>query len=142
MVVGKITLENKPITRKPVLGFTIWSDLNQSASIQRYTTRFMFWILKQKMLCIWKENIICFLAHQIGKSNVLPWMRKRESIIGVQWGQGNPNPRVNRSSGKPGFAEFPTGTVDPRVGISQFHCTPMIDSISHIANKNVFILYI
>ena len=27
-----------------------------------------------------------------------------------------------------------TGTVDPRVGISRFHCTPMIDSISHISN--------
>ena len=62
--------------------------------------------------------------------------------IGVQWGQGNPNPRVNRSSGKPGFTEFATGMVDPRVGISRFHCTPMIDSISHISNKNLFILYI
>ena len=62
-------------------------------------------------------------------------VRKRESIIGVQWGQGNPNLRVHRSSGKRGFAEFPTGTVDPRVGISRFHCTPMIDSISHISNK-------
>ena len=50
-------------------------------------------------------------------------------------GQGNPNPRVHRSSGKRGFAEFPTGTVDPRVGISWFHYTPMIDSISHISNK-------
>ena len=59
----------------------------------------------------------------------------RESIIGVQWGQENPNPRVHCSSGKRGFAEFPTGTVDPRVGISRFHCTSMIDSISHISNK-------
>ena len=58
--------------------------------------------------------------------------RERESIIGVQWGQGNPNLRVHRSSGKRGF---PTGTVDPRVGISRFHCTPMIHSISHISNK-------
>ena len=33
-------------------------------------------------------------------------------------------------------------SVDPRVGISRFHCTPMIDSISHISNKNIFILYI
>ena len=55
---------------------------------------------------------------------------KRESIIGVQWGQGNPNPRVHCSSGKRGFAEFPTGTVDLRVGISRFHCTPIMDSIS------------
>ena len=62
-------------------------------------------------------------------------VRKRESIIGVQWGQGNPNPRVHRSRGKRGFAEFPTGTVDPRVGISRFHGTPMMDSISHISNK-------
>ena len=31
---------------------------------------------------------------------------------------GNPNPRVHRSSGKLGEALFPTGTVDPRVGIS------------------------
>ena len=69
-------------------------------------------------------------------------MGQKEFIIGVQWGQGNPNPWVNRSSGKRGFAEFPTGTVDPRVGISRFHFTPMIDSISHISNKNMFILYI
>ena len=38
---------------------------------------------------------------------------KKRFIIGVQWGQGNPSPRVHRSSGKRGFAEFPTGTVDP-----------------------------
>ena len=31
---------------------------------------------------------------------------------------GNPNPRVHGSSGKLGEASFPTGTVDPRVGIS------------------------
>ena len=31
---------------------------------------------------------------------------------------GNPNPPVHRSSGKLGEALFPTGTVDPRVGIS------------------------
>ena len=31
---------------------------------------------------------------------------------------GNPNPRVHRSSGKLGEASFPTGTVDPQVGIS------------------------
>ena len=31
---------------------------------------------------------------------------------------GNPNPRVHRSSGKLGEASFPTGKVDPRVGIS------------------------
>ena len=31
---------------------------------------------------------------------------------------GNPNPRVYRSNGKLCEASFPTGTVDPRVGIS------------------------
>ena len=36
---------------------------------------------------------------------------------------------------------FPTGTVDPRVGISWFHSTAMIDSMSHISNKNI-LLYI
>ena len=71
-----------------------------------------------------------------------PLLRQRESIIGVQLGQGNPNPRVHRSSGKRGFAEFPTGTVDPRVWISRFHCSSMIDSISHISNKNINLLYI
>ena len=69
-------------------------------------------------------------------------LKDRESIIGVQWGQGNPNPRVNLSSGKRGFAEFSTGTVDPKFGIFRFHCTPMIESISHIFNKKNFILYI
>ena len=38
-----------------------------------------------------------------------------------------------------GGASFPTGTVDPRVGISRFNCTPMIDSISHISNKNILL---
>ena len=31
--------------------------------------------------------------------------------------------------------------ASPRVGISRFHCTPMINSISHISNKNI-LLYI
>ena len=30
-----------------------------------------------------------------------------ESIIGVQWGQKNPNPRAHRSSGKRGLSSFP-----------------------------------
>ena len=30
-----------------------------------------------------------------------------ESIIGVQWGQKNPNPRAHRSSGKRGLPSFP-----------------------------------
>ena len=34
-------------------------------------------------------------------------IRKKESIIGVQWFQKNPNPRVHHS----------VGTVDPQVGI-------------------------
>ena len=33
--------------------------------------------------------------------------RKIESIIGVQWGQKNPNPRAHRSSGKRGLSSFP-----------------------------------
>ena len=45
---------------------------------------------------------------------------KKRIIIGVLLGQENPNPRVHRSSGKRGFAEFPTGAVDPRVGILRF----------------------
>ena len=68
--------------------------------------------------------------------------RYRESIVGVQWGQGNPNPRVHRASGKRGFAEFPTGTVDPRVGISLFRCTQMIDCISHISIKIHFTIHL
>ena len=34
-------------------------------------------------------------------------MRKIEFIIGVQWGQKNPNPRAHRSSGKRGLPSFP-----------------------------------
>ena len=34
-------------------------------------------------------------------------MRQIESIIGVQWGQKNPNPRAHRSSGKWGLPSFP-----------------------------------
>ena len=30
-----------------------------------------------------------------------------ESIIGVQWGQKNPNPRAERTSGKRGLPSFP-----------------------------------
>ena len=35
------------------------------------------------------------------------YVRKIESIIGVQWGQKNPNRRVHRSSGKRGLPSFP-----------------------------------
>ena len=35
------------------------------------------------------------------------YVRKIESIIGVQWGQKNPNPRAHRSSGKRGLPSFP-----------------------------------
>ena len=48
-----------------------------------------------------------FVAHRIGISDILPWDRKIESIIGVQWGQKNPNPRAHRSSGKRGLPSFP-----------------------------------
>ena len=34
------------------------------------------------------------------------WARKIESIIGVQLGQKNPNPRAHRSSGKRGLPSF------------------------------------
>ena len=34
------------------------------------------------------------------------YVRKIESIIGVQWGEKNPNPRAHRSSGKRGFPSF------------------------------------
>ena len=53
-----------------------------------------------------------------------------------------PNRRSTVPVGNEASTEFPTGTVDPRVGISRFHWTPMIDSISHISDKNIFILYI
>ena len=33
--------------------------------------------------------------------------RQIEYIIGVQWGQKNPNPRAHRSSGKRGLPSFP-----------------------------------
>ena len=35
------------------------------------------------------------------------YVRKIESIIGVQWGQKNPNLRAHRSSGKRGLPSFP-----------------------------------
>ena len=35
------------------------------------------------------------------------YVRKIESIIGVQWGQKNPNPRAHRSSGKRGLPSSP-----------------------------------
>ena len=35
------------------------------------------------------------------------YVRSIESIIGVQWGQKNPNPRAHRSSGKRGLPSFP-----------------------------------
>ena len=59
-------------------------------------------------------------------------VREKESNIDVHWRQENPNPRVHHSSGKLGkrrLSLFPTGMVDPRVGISCPHWTPMMDSI-------------
>ena len=41
----------------------------------------------------------------ITRSRMRWYVRKIESIIGVQWGQKNPNPRAQRSSGKRGLPE-------------------------------------
>ena len=43
----------------------------------------------------------------ITRSRMRWYVRKIESIIGVQWGQKNPNPRAHRSSGKRGLPSFP-----------------------------------
>ena len=43
----------------------------------------------------------------ITRSRMRWYVRKIESIIGVQWGQKNPNPRAHRSSGKRGLRSFP-----------------------------------
>ena len=43
----------------------------------------------------------------INRSRMRWYVRKIESIIGVQWGQKNPNPRAHRSSGKRGLPSFP-----------------------------------
>ena len=57
-----------------------------------------------------------------------------ESIIGVQWGQKNPNPRAHLSSGQ---ASFPTERWTRGLGFFWNHWTPMIDSFSHIPNRRV-----
>ena len=43
----------------------------------------------------------------ITRSRMRWYVRKIESIIGVQWGQKNPNPRAHRSIGKRGLPSFP-----------------------------------
>ena len=102
-----------------------------------------YWLQNHKM---WKTATNLIHCDSVIFSPFWEWFQYRsnwgKNIIGVQWGQGNPNTRVHCSSGKPGFAEFPTGTVDPRIGISRFHCTPLIDSFSHISNKTINLLYI
>ena len=49
----------------------------------------------------WKKR----LRHSIMNEPVHVW--QIESIIGVQWGQKNPNPRAHRPSGKRGLPSFP-----------------------------------
>ena len=58
--------------------------------------------------------------------------RQKESIIGVQWGQENPNSKVHRSSGKRGFPSSPQERWTGGLGFSGRHWTPMIDSFPHI----------
>ena len=56
-------------------------------------------------------------------------MWEKESITDVQWQQENPNPRVNRSSGKLGKPRFLLEQWTLRLGFSCLHWTPMMDSI-------------
>ena len=49
-----------------------------------------------------------------------------------QCGQENLNSRVHHSTGKKRLAEFPIRMLNPRVGMSLFTLTAMIDSFSHI----------
>ena len=70
--------------------------------------------------------LVCFVIICLDKENPsLVFSGDREIPT-----RGSTVPVGNEAS--PSF----TGTVDPRVGISGFHCTPMIDSISHISNKD------
>ena len=68
----------------------------------------------------------------ITRSRMRWYVRKIESIIGVQWGQKNPNPRAHRSSGKRGLPSFPLERWTRGLGFFWYHWTPMIDSFSHI----------
>ena len=66
------------------------------------------------------------------KSSEKDFSRQKESIIGVQWRQENPNPRVHRSSRKRGLASFPLERWTRGLGFSCRHWTSMIDSFSHM----------
>ena len=68
----------------------------------------------------------------ITRSRMRWYVRKIESIIGVEWRQENPNPRAQRSSGKRGLPSFPLERWARGLGFSCQHSTPMMDSISHI----------
>ena len=61
-----------------------------------------------------------------------------QSIIGVQWRQGNPSPRVHRSSRKRGLPNF---SMERWIRGLEFFCrhwTSMIDSFSQMPLPNIF----
>ena len=64
--------------------------------------------------------------------------RQIKSIIGVQWRQENPNPRVHRSR-LPCYP-FPLERWTLEFGFSCRHWTSMVDSFSHTTSPNVFSL--
>ena len=60
------------------------------------------------------------------------YVRKIESIIGVQWGQKNPKPEGPPFQRETRLVEFPTERWTRGLGFFWNHWTPMIDSFSHI----------
>ena len=58
------------------------------------------------------QLFVCYLSHGLVRLCEI----KIESIIGVQWGQENPNPRAHYSSGKQGLPSVPL-KGEPRVKI-------------------------
>ena len=71
-------------------------------SLSRISYAYLTWV------AMWGRFFLQRAYIGITRSCMRWYVRKKESIIGVQWGQKYPNPRAHRSSGKRGL---------PRVGI-------------------------
>ena len=69
--------------------------------LSRYSYAYLTWVAMWERFFQQRANI------GITRSCMRWFVRKIESIIGVQWGQKNPDRRAHCSSGKRGLPSFP-----------------------------------
>ena len=97
-----------------------------SCSLSRISYAYLTWVAMWARFFRQQGNI------EITRSCMHWYVRKIESIIGVQWGKKKSQPEGQTFEWETRLAEFPTERWTRELGFFWNHWTPMIDSFSHI----------